>query len=283
MVLGDSCIIVIHWDVNKIDVLSSEDKEFDSYPDYVDSNPNSNGKGIIRDLHGTINQDTTLLLVSDPFSDFLSKNENNALSLVNELVNIKSHKEYVVLVDKWRHEGMHNDDSSLVVITYDEQSKFILENVDNLEELIKLETASENSEKALSAEQTLKGVTEENAVNNEVVNPTAAEDFTNNEQDISEDNKEDDSEQSELDGNQEGSMEQDILPTKSNNFDLQFLKDKPEDVVEQFLCSQKARSLSELFEWLIRWRQQVKTTLMKYNEFILSIDSKKDYDTDSST
>ena len=36
-VLGDSCLIVVHNNGTKIEILSSQEKEFDTYPDYLDS------------------------------------------------------------------------------------------------------------------------------------------------------------------------------------------------------------------------------------------------------
>lgn len=149
-VLGDSCLILIHD--NKItDIFSSEDvTAFGSYPDYFDSNPKKDGKGTPRNCSGTFESGDTILLVSDPFSDFLLKNRNTKgeAALVDRLLGVNSHLEFEDVVDNWRALGMHNDDSTLIIIkpgngdsfnitcedkigNFIEQEKAILENPQN--------------------------------------------------------------------------------------------------------------------------------------------------------
>ena len=69
-VIGDSTII--ECKNNKIErICTSEDKPFDNYPDYLDSI--SKGRGEIKEFNGSIDENSFLLLVSDPFSEFFDK------------------------------------------------------------------------------------------------------------------------------------------------------------------------------------------------------------------
>ena len=72
-VLGDSCLIEI--EKNKILNLytSQNGKEFDNHPDYFDSNPLVDGKGTPMAIRGTLGKSTSIIIVSDPFSDFLNE------------------------------------------------------------------------------------------------------------------------------------------------------------------------------------------------------------------
>lgn len=283
IVLGDSCIIAVHWDSNRIEIISSEDKEFDSYPDYVDSNPNNKGKGKIREINGVLDKNTTLLLVSDPFSEYLSKHPDYSIQLVKELVDLQTHDDFVALVARWRESGMHNDDSTLVVVDYDNQDTLKVEVADSLETLIKEES-----------EPNVVDGTELRELDNLPV--IAAEESVAEQESTQKEEQEEKSEgldepitvkKPETNENKTDSEnvfdDKDTLPFSGNVIDIQFLKDKSEDVVEKFLDSQKARSLTDLVGWLIGWRQQVKATLMKYNEFILSIEVTENNDTNTSS
>ena len=69
-VLGDSCLI--EWYGNEVKFNTSQDSEtFDSYPDYFDSDASKEGKGIPKPIEGVLSEGKYLLLVSDPFSEFL--------------------------------------------------------------------------------------------------------------------------------------------------------------------------------------------------------------------
>ena len=75
-VLGDSCIIEIDWNLNHVvKIHNSQCKTFDCYPDFFDSSPKEKGKGEMKPCSGSIDKDHSLLLVSDPFSEFLFKNK----------------------------------------------------------------------------------------------------------------------------------------------------------------------------------------------------------------
>lgn len=91
-----------------------------------------------------------ILLVSDPFSDFLLKNKGtgNESVLVDRLSGVNSHKEFETVVAEWRDLGMHNDDSTLVIIKQDKSDELnIIEGcIDSIDKLIE-------NEKIVAAEE----------------------------------------------------------------------------------------------------------------------------------
>lgn len=145
-VLGDSCLIVV--ESNKVrDIISSSDSStFDNYPDYYDSDSNKPGKGKLNDnAKGELSDANSLLLVSDPFSDFLSRHRDDE-ELIKQIFAIKNHQEFETFVEKWRDEGMHNDDSTLVIVEYDGKDEFNLGEIDDIANLIKVESKNEKNE-----------------------------------------------------------------------------------------------------------------------------------------
>ena len=138
-VLGDSCLIVLQDNRIK-DILTSQDgDEFDNHPDYFDSDASRTGKGTPKQINGIVDANTSIMLVSDPFSDFLNekRKEGKDEEYVKELLQVTNHDEFEALVDKWRKEyGMHNDDSTLIIIEDDSTDKFNRANVDNIQSLI---------------------------------------------------------------------------------------------------------------------------------------------------
>ena len=139
-VLGDSCFILVR-DSHIERILTSEDVEaFDNYPDYYDSNPKNPGKGSLKTETGKLLPGDVILLVSDPFSDYLLKNRGtgNEPVLVDRLTGINSHEEFETVVSKWRELGMHNDDSTLVIIKQDKSDElnFIDGCIDSIDNLI---------------------------------------------------------------------------------------------------------------------------------------------------
>lgn len=145
-VIGDSCLIKVDKN-NHIDILSSEDKKFDTYPDYLDSNPNKKGRGTFKKFSGLISEDDKLILVSDPFSDFFYNLKEQSANYIEQLLNIATHDEFVSLVSRWRESGMHNDDSTVIIIEWDNSSDFNIVSVDNLLDLI--ETEKKEAEKRI--------------------------------------------------------------------------------------------------------------------------------------
>ena len=139
-VLGDSCIVEVDLLGKQTPkIYSSEDKIFDCYPDYYDSIAEKEGKGHIMDFSGEIDQNKTLLLVSDPFSAFVQKNGNNFGEWFKRIMSLKTHKAYCELVDEWRNMGLHDDDSTICIIEYDDKEEMIVEFSDSIEDLVKKE------------------------------------------------------------------------------------------------------------------------------------------------
>lgn len=164
-VLGDSCLIEVEdYHIKRI-LTSQQGDQFDSYPDYFDSDALKDGKGTPLQIEGEINNKTSIILVSDPFSDFLSEKhkENDEEKYLKELFAVSSHDEYEELVARWRDNyGMHNDDSTLIIIENDDSVNFTCSHIDDIQILIteeikqqsiaKQEQACENNNSAESQE-----------------------------------------------------------------------------------------------------------------------------------
>jgi len=138
-VLGDSCLI--EWDGSEARFRTSQDVEaFDSYPDYFDSDELKQGKGTPKAISGTLDKDRYLFLVSDPFSDFLFEHykQGDISEYMQQLLKLSSHEDFEALVDEWRKAGMHNDDTTLVIVEPDDSDEFSIEKdkCDNINKLI---------------------------------------------------------------------------------------------------------------------------------------------------
>ena len=159
-VLGDSCLIEITK--NKILKIysSQQGEEFDNHPDYFDSNPLSDGKGTPMSISGSINQTTSLIIVSDPFSDFLNEKLKlgNEDEFIKQLFAVNNHDEFEKLVADWRDNyGMHNDDSTMIIIEDDGSSDFNIVHLDDIQSLIDEEKkANEEEERRRREEQNRK-------------------------------------------------------------------------------------------------------------------------------
>ena len=140
-VLGDSCLLNVNVNNQITDIFTSQEGVFDNYPDFFDSNSKLSGKGKPKEIKGNLNVNEKLLLVSDPFTDYLAKKkaEGNHSSLIEELLSIEDHEQFCTLVNNWREQGMHNDDSTLVIIEYNGNTDFTCSHQDNLQLLIKSE------------------------------------------------------------------------------------------------------------------------------------------------
>ena len=145
-VLGDSCIIRVNTKDWTIEILTSEDKEFDSFPDFYDSYPEKLGRGNIMSFEGRISPENILLLVSDPFSEYIAKNKENAKELIEQIQRLSNHEDFCELVDDWRVKGMHNDDSTLCVIEFDGDINMNVEHQDDISILMKEEKKEEKVE-----------------------------------------------------------------------------------------------------------------------------------------
>ena len=135
-VLGDSCIIKVNTKDWNIDILTSEEKAFDSFPDFYDSYPEKIGRGAIQPFEGSIGPDDIVLLVSDPFSEYFYKNKEQVEELVRQILSLTNHDDFCKLVDDWRTKGMHNDDSTLCVVEFDNRLDFDILHQDIIAELI---------------------------------------------------------------------------------------------------------------------------------------------------
>lgn len=146
-VLGDSCLIVVDKDNKIVKIETSQEGQFDSHPDYFDSNPNKEGKGQPKIISGKLQQGCKLLLVSDPFSDILydKQGSEKEKDLISELIAIESHETFETVVAKWREQGMHNDDSTLVVVEYDETNDFHVVYEDCIDAFIEMEKQQDTS------------------------------------------------------------------------------------------------------------------------------------------
>lgn len=155
-VLGDTCLIELDEQNNILAIHTSQDKEFDNYPDFFDSTSiRLKQKGAIRKITGELTEGHKLLLVSDPFSDLIQELKNGKVELnVEELLNIKTHADFNELVDRWRSEkNMTNDDTTLVCVTYDSSEEFSLGHIDRLDDLISAENAKIEAANQLNDEE----------------------------------------------------------------------------------------------------------------------------------
>ena len=156
-VLGDSCLIELDDKNAVIAIHSSQDKEFDNYPDFFDSTTiRLKQKGKVRHISGELKPGYKMLLVSDPFSDIIQDFKNGKIDLdINELLNIGTHNEFCDLVERWRAEkGMTNDDSTLVIVTHDASEEFNVVLLDDINAFIAAEkVAQEPKEDTLAPEK----------------------------------------------------------------------------------------------------------------------------------
>ena len=136
IILGDSCLVEIK-DKEKITAIhSSNTGAFNNRPDYFDS---FNGvSGTITFCKGEIDRKSSLLLVSDPFSELFQKVKGtpNETVIINEIFSLgNDHSAFERLVDRFREKyGMHNDDSTLLIIEYDRSDEITIEYQKPLEE-----------------------------------------------------------------------------------------------------------------------------------------------------
>lgn len=121
LILGDSSLVEIDKDNHIVRICSSKEGEFDNRPDYFDSFNEDNGE--ICHFDGILNQDSKILLVSDPFSELFQmvKGTHKESVVINNMLSITDITGFNAMVDALRKEyQMHNDDSTLVIIEPDE-------------------------------------------------------------------------------------------------------------------------------------------------------------------
>lgn len=153
-VLGDSCLI--EWDGNEAQFNTSQDSgTFDSYPDYFDSDASKEGKGTPKPIGGVLTESKYLLLVSDPFSEFLLEHskQGDIAKYIQQLLSLASHEDFETLVCEWRKEGMHNDDTTLVIVEYDNSDALTIKYRDDIAEMIEEEESiATSSQERVEAE-----------------------------------------------------------------------------------------------------------------------------------
>lgn len=142
-VLGDTSIVEIGVDNDIKNIYKSKDGNYDNHPDYYDSFGDIVGNPIFP--NGILEESQKLLIVSDPFAELLynKRDDENVAESVNELLSISSHEEFVSLVDNWRaSKGMHNDDSTLIVVECDGEEHFDIDStpMKTLDQLIEEES-----------------------------------------------------------------------------------------------------------------------------------------------
>jgi len=145
-VLGDSCLI--GWNGIEAKFHTSQEVDaFDSYPDYFDSDETKEGKGTPKAISGQLDTGSYLFLVSDPFSDFLLEHnkKGDIADYIQKLLDIFSHDDFENLVEDWRKAGMHNDDTTLIIVENDGSDNFSTLEIDDINVLIAKE--KENQEK----------------------------------------------------------------------------------------------------------------------------------------
>lgn len=179
-VLGDSCLI--EWNGDEATFHTSQNVDsFDNHPDYFDSNILNEGKGTPVSISGVLEENTSLLLVSDPFSDFLFEHnkQGDVAEYIQQLLKISSHEDFEILVDEWRKAGMHNDDTTLVVVEPDDSDDFSIDKneFDDIDKLI-------DEEKKLIEENKKEVIAEQNPtpVFNESTESELVEDLTEKEE-----------------------------------------------------------------------------------------------------
>ena len=150
-ILGDSCLVLLNENNEITDIISSKEGEFDNRPDYFDSFKEQ--RGVVKSVKGELKSSQKILLVSDPFSELFQnfKNSSEEKIIIQNILSLKNYDDYLRLVDDYRKfYHMHNDDSTLVVIEYDGNVEF------NIEEGLSLETHQEQELKAEQEEEAKK-------------------------------------------------------------------------------------------------------------------------------
>lgn len=145
LVIGDTSIVEVDEKNNIVKIHKSKGGGYDNHPDYLDSFEGIVGNivsasGILKDFH-------KILLVSDPIAELLyyKQNEDMCPLLVNKMLSVNNHQNFCNLVDVLRKdEGMHNDDSTMIIIEHDGMEQFNLDSsMDNLDVLIENEARAQ--------------------------------------------------------------------------------------------------------------------------------------------
>lgn len=157
-VLGDSCLIHIkNGKIGSLEsIISSQVGDFDSFPDFLDSHPAKKSKGTIKYGTLSLSKGDALLLVSDPFSDFFYekvKSGETCEDCISRIMDLKSHDDFERLVSDWRNAGMTNDDSTLIIIEYDNNSDFSISKMDDIYKMSEEEKVKKEEEEQKAKEK----------------------------------------------------------------------------------------------------------------------------------
>lgn len=137
-VLGDTCLFVVSADNKIIEFYKTPKGDFDNHPDYFDSF--GIGKGVSEPIDGSYIQGQKLMVVTDPIGELLyhKKQQGKEEEIISQILFINTHEEYCRMIDYLRKsEGMHNDDSTLVIVENDGEKDFNVIYKDDIRKLIK--------------------------------------------------------------------------------------------------------------------------------------------------
>lgn len=145
-ILGDTCLVIIK-DKHIVGIYASKEGDFGNRPDYFDSINEKYGE--VKTKNGILKEGDIMLIVSDPFSELLFKiqhSENESI-IIDKILALKSFDEFSTLIDELREKfGMHNDDSTLVIVEYDGAEDLKVTEERSLDSLIKKEKEQEEEE-----------------------------------------------------------------------------------------------------------------------------------------
>lgn len=136
--IGDSCLVVVQKN-NIIDVIPQiKAGDFGNYPDYFASNSNNNG--IVNIVKHNIETVDSFLIMTDALAEWLLS-PNRGLRL-EKLMSIKSHEDFIQLIESERdNHSLKDDDSTLLRIDILPESSnqvvFHDEHVDDIKQLEK--------------------------------------------------------------------------------------------------------------------------------------------------
>lgn len=137
-VLGDSALVKLSGGRKSIEIFSSQNGPFNNRPDYFDSYA-SKPVGELKSFKDNLKKGDVLLVVSDPFSELLQKSIENKTEgqIVDKILSVRNQDDFCSMVESLRTDfGMHNDDSTLVIIESDGSKDFNIEQIVMLDELI---------------------------------------------------------------------------------------------------------------------------------------------------
>lgn len=138
-VIGDSALVKLSGE--SIDIFSSQNGTFNNRPDYFDSYA-SQSVGELKSFQGQLQKGEVLFVVSDPLSELFQKSLENKTEkqIIEKILSVRNQNDFCGMVESLRTDfGMHNDDTTLVIVEYDGKKDFNIEQIVMLDELIEKE------------------------------------------------------------------------------------------------------------------------------------------------